>query len=131
MKTELDKYDLNLMTLAQQYSDEGKARELLESLRWPNGAICPHCKCDDVYKLTPKPQPAPRAGAPKPRKVREGLYKHISGFEARSHYFIQLTFVLVQYVKYISMTRPFWVINGRNWRSFYTLLTIKNFSRAL
>jgi transposase-like protein len=24
-------------------------------MRWPNGAICPHCKCDDVYKLTPKP----------------------------------------------------------------------------
>src|SRR5882724_3476075 len=55
MKTmKLEPEDLNLVTLAAQYSDEGKARELLESLRWPKGATCPHCKCDDVYKLTPK-----------------------------------------------------------------------------
>jgi transposase-like protein len=74
MKIEFDQDDLNLMTLAQQYSDEGKARALLESLRWPNGPVCPHCKCDDVYKLTPKPQLVPRADAPKPRKVREGLF---------------------------------------------------------
>ena len=59
MKIEaFNKEDLNLIELAQNYSDEDKARELLESLLWPNGAICPHCKCDDVYKLTPKPKPA-------------------------------------------------------------------------
>jgi transposase-like protein len=62
------------MTLAQQYSDEGNARALLESLRWPDGPVCPHCKCDDVYKLTPKAKAAPLPDAPKPRKVREGLY---------------------------------------------------------
>jgi transposase-like protein len=71
MQTELNEDELNLMTLAQEYSDEGKARELLESLRWPNGPVCPHCKCDDVYKLTPKP---PKPTRTKPRKVREGLY---------------------------------------------------------
>jgi transposase-like protein len=54
-KKQLDPETLNLMTLASEYSDEDKARKLLESMRWPNGAICPHCKCDDVYKLTPKP----------------------------------------------------------------------------
>src|SRR5579883_3375160 len=25
------------------YTDETKAREHLEALRWPNGPICPHC----------------------------------------------------------------------------------------
>jgi transposase-like protein len=73
-ETEFDQEDLNLITLAQQYSDEGKARALLESLRWPKGPVCPHCKCDDVYKLTPTPQPARPETAVKPRKVREGLY---------------------------------------------------------
>jgi transposase-like protein len=52
--TELKAEEINLVTLAQEYSDGDKARELLESLRWPNGPICPHCKCDDVYKITPK-----------------------------------------------------------------------------
>src|SRR6188474_611442 len=35
---------LNLIRLAQEYADEDTARELLESLRWPNGPVCPHCK---------------------------------------------------------------------------------------
>jgi DICT domain-containing protein len=38
-KDELEAEDLNLITLAQQYSDNDKARELLESLRWPNGPV--------------------------------------------------------------------------------------------
>jgi transposase-like protein len=25
------------------YQDSDKAREHLEAIRWPNGAICPHC----------------------------------------------------------------------------------------
>src|SRR5882724_5630148 len=57
MKTE-EKTELNLITLAQQYSDDDKARRLLESLLWPNGAICPHCKNHKekpIYKLQPKP----------------------------------------------------------------------------
>lgn len=62
--------ELNLIKLAQEYSDNDKARELLESLRWPNGPTCPHCKadgsdCKDVYKITPKPG----------SKTRKGLYK--------------------------------------------------------
>ncbi len=56
-KDEFDADDLNLISLAQEYSDNDKARELLESLRWPNGAICPHCqnhKEKPISKLTPK-----------------------------------------------------------------------------
>src|ERR1700679_3135094 len=70
MKTELEKDELNLIALAQNYSDEGKARELLESLRWPNGPICPHCKNDGkakaICRITPKPTGK--------RPVRNGLY---------------------------------------------------------
>lgn len=46
---------------------EEEARELLESIRWPDGAICPHCGNDEVYKLTPK-------GDTK-TKVRPGVHK--------------------------------------------------------
>src|ERR1700690_1133942 len=67
---EFDADDLNLITLAQEYADEDKARELLERLRWPNGAICPHCKNDGnvkpISKLTPK------AGSKS--AVRKGVY---------------------------------------------------------
>ena len=34
MNTTEEKDELNLKTLAQQYSDDDKARELLESLLW-------------------------------------------------------------------------------------------------
>ena len=57
-KNEFDADELNLIKLARDYSDDDKARELLESLRWPNGCICPHCKNDgkgkSISKLTPK-----------------------------------------------------------------------------
>ena len=33
----------NLINLTKHFSDENSARELLESLRWPNGACCPKC----------------------------------------------------------------------------------------
>jgi transposase-like protein len=59
--------DLNLSTLAKEFSDEDAARELLEKWRWPNGAACPHCGGCDPYKLTP------RATSKKPG--RKGLYK--------------------------------------------------------
>jgi transposase-like protein len=62
MKTEkpFNADELNLIKLAREYSDEDKARELLESMRWPNGVTCPHCKqagseCKDVYRLEQKP----------------------------------------------------------------------------
>ena len=55
MKTDNpEKSELNLATLFSDYADEDRARELLESLRWPNGAVCPHCAADKPYKLTAK-----------------------------------------------------------------------------
>jgi transposase-like protein len=55
--------ELNLIALAQHFSDEDKAREFLEKLRWPDGPVCPHCgEIDNVYKLQGK-------------STRPGLYK--------------------------------------------------------
>src|SRR5688572_9978939 len=66
-----DSEDLNLVKLAQEYSDNNKARELLESLRWPNGPVCPHCandgKAKAIYTITPL--------AESKRPARKGLYK--------------------------------------------------------
>ena len=73
IKTTADEFsadDLNLISLAQEYSDEDKARELLERLRWPNGPVCPHCKNDGkskpISKLTRK--------ASSKSAVRKGVY---------------------------------------------------------
>jgi transposase-like protein len=46
---------------------EDQARELLEAVRWPNGAVCPHCGNTEAYKLTAK--------ADSKRAVRNGVYK--------------------------------------------------------
>jgi transposase-like protein len=74
MKTsdkEFDADDLNLIKLAQEYSDEAKARALFESWRWPDGKpICPRCKNDGStkgnYKITSKEGTK--------NKVRPGMY---------------------------------------------------------
>lgn len=57
----------NLTKLAPYLADENAARELLERLRWPNGAACPRCGGADPYKLKPK------ASGKNP--ARQGLYK--------------------------------------------------------
>lgn len=45
---------LNLTELSALYNNEDAAREKLEQLRWPNGASCPHCESENVYRLTAK-----------------------------------------------------------------------------
>lgn len=64
---EFDQDELNLVKLASEYSDNDKARALLESLRWPRGAVCPHCGFNEVYRLT--------ARASSKRPARVGVYK--------------------------------------------------------
>lgn len=49
------------------FLDEDKARAYLEQVRWPNGAVCPHCGSIGAYKLQPK--------ADSKRPVRKGVYK--------------------------------------------------------
>ena len=46
---------INLATLAKHFSDEAKAYELVEAIRWPNGPICPHCGVvDEATYLEPR-----------------------------------------------------------------------------
>ncbi len=59
---------INLVTLAQHFADEDSARELLESMRWKDGVVCPHCDSKEgAYKIEAK--------STKGRKARKGLYK--------------------------------------------------------
>ncbi len=46
--------ELNLSTIASQYSDEDAAQAFFKNIRWPNGAACVHCGSLKVYALTPK-----------------------------------------------------------------------------
>ena len=69
---EFDADELNLVTLAQQYNDEDKAREYMEFLRWGNnGPACPHCGGTDPYRLTPKAGSTTRKGVLKCRACRK------------------------------------------------------------
>jgi transposase-like protein len=53
---------------APQFSDEDKAREYLEKLRWANGIECPHCgSIDGHYPL--------KAKATSKEPVRKGVWK--------------------------------------------------------
>jgi transposase-like protein len=36
---------MNFDLTAKRFHDEDAAREYLETIRWPNGPICPHCGC--------------------------------------------------------------------------------------
>lgn len=42
-KTSVQPADLNLVSLMQRFATEEAARDLLESIRWPDGAVCAHC----------------------------------------------------------------------------------------
>src|SRR5579872_7093913 len=54
--------------LSPQYQDENAAREHLEKLLWPDGAICPHCGVvGEAYRLQPTGEGATHG--------RKGLWK--------------------------------------------------------
>lgn len=42
---------IDLTAIAERYNSEEKAREFFERMRWPNGAVCPHCGCKNAFKL--------------------------------------------------------------------------------
>ncbi len=58
----------NLVRLTK-FKTEEEAIALLESLRWPNGAACPHCGGCNPYRLVS------RTTTPGKRKARIGLWK--------------------------------------------------------
>src|SRR5437867_1208502 len=45
---------LTLNDITRVYNDEAAAYELLESIRWPNGPVCPHCGSQDAHYIAPK-----------------------------------------------------------------------------
>ncbi len=56
--------DLTLSKIGKEYQDEEKAWDLIESIRWPSGPVCPHCGViNHAYHIKP------RNG---PRKTRTG-----------------------------------------------------------
>ena len=60
--------EINLIDLMERFSTPEKARAYLESKRWPDGPVCPHCGLvGEAYELKPK------AGAK--THVRKGVYK--------------------------------------------------------
>lgn len=70
MKPKPEADEITLKTLAREYAKESKARALLESMLWPDGPVCPHCKNrteKPIYKI--KPQRDSKDPA------RKGVYK--------------------------------------------------------
>jgi transposase-like protein len=58
--------DLTLDEINQRFATDEAARAYWESIHWPNGPICPHCKNADaklIYNVTDN----------KDKKIREGL----------------------------------------------------------
>jgi transposase-like protein len=66
-----DEKPITLEKLAVEYSDEDEARKYFETLRWPDGVICPHCQSKEHYALKPSAEPRQRGKRP----ARKGLYK--------------------------------------------------------
>jgi transposase-like protein len=63
---------LSWSKLGEHFTDEDKAREYMEFLRWGNaGPACPHCGGTDPYRLTPKPGSKTRKGVLKCRVCRK------------------------------------------------------------
>src|SRR2546421_5897223 len=64
--------------LEPYFTDEHKAREYLEAMRWPDGVVCPHCGLvGEAYKITVKEKTFEEIKATKKRirKPRKGLWK--------------------------------------------------------
>lgn len=67
--------------LEPHFTDEDKAREYLEKMRWPDGVVCPHCGLvGEAYRITVKEKSAEeiealKAAGKRVRKPRKGLWK--------------------------------------------------------
>src|ERR1035441_2984011 len=57
--------ELTLDQINQRFATDETAREYWESIHWPNGPVCPHCKNADakrIWKVTPNAAKKIRAG---------------------------------------------------------------------
>jgi transposase-like protein len=61
---------LTISDISRVYNDEAAAYELLETIRWPNGPICPHCGGLKAHYIAPKNgHRATRKGNPTYRRL--------------------------------------------------------------
>lgn len=60
--------DLTLDEIMQRFATDEDARAYWESIRWPNGAVCPHCQNADSKSIW-------KIEADKQKKIREGLHQ--------------------------------------------------------
>lgn len=65
---------MNLAELATIVSNEEKAFEIVEQLRWPNGAVCPHCETVGRAKKLASQRTKPSKKHPEGKPVN-GLWK--------------------------------------------------------
>ena len=49
----MEKQKIDLTEIMGRFGNQEAAREVIERMRWPNGPICPHCGCQEIYRLTP------------------------------------------------------------------------------
>jgi transposase-like protein len=66
--------DLTLMTVMSRFSTEGSSLAYFESVRWPDGPVCPHCGNEDgkrIYRCTPNATAKIRLGLRKCAECRE------------------------------------------------------------
>src|SRR5437660_6260638 len=76
MKTAIKKESGSI--LEPQFTDEDKAREYLEAMRWPDGAVCPHCGLlGEAYRIVVKEKSLEdwKKTKKRIRKARKGLWK--------------------------------------------------------
>jgi len=70
MKNELmpEQDEMTLDKISQYFNTDETAREYLESLLWPKGTVCPHCKNSEAKSIW-------KIKANKEKKIREGLHR--------------------------------------------------------
>ncbi|MGR3293769.1 MAG: IS1595 family transposase [Candidatus Scalindua sp.] len=51
MVKKIEKPEINLVELIDQYHSEDECRTLLEELRWPDGVVCPRCSSKSISKI--------------------------------------------------------------------------------
>lgn len=64
--------DLTLDEINQRFADDETARQYIETILWPSGPVCPHCKntgqdqkVKNIWKIKANPE----------KKIRAGLYR--------------------------------------------------------
>ena len=78
--------EMNLSQLLKQFSDENAARKYLEALRWPHGAVCPHCSVvGEATKLNRMAGSSTRSGVWKCRACRKQFTVTVGSVMEDSH----------------------------------------------